>query len=232
MLVTRAGLDKRPHDVAAMFDKVAARYDRTNDVLSFGQDRLWRRAVASAVAARPGERILDVGAGTGASSDPFTAAGAYVVAVDFSFGMMLEGARGRSSLRFVAGDALALPFADNSFDAVTISFGLRNVADVPAALAEMRRVTRPAGRLVICESSQPVWPPFRAVYLAYLMRVLPKIARIVGSNAAAYRYLSETIRDWPDQRTLAAMITDAGWRDAQWRNLTGGIAAVHRATAP
>ena len=127
---------------------------------------------------------------------------------------------------------MALPFADDTFDAVTISFGLRNVADVKVALAEMRRVTRPGGRLVICECSQPVWGPFRTVYMAYLMRVLPQVARFVGSNAAAYRYLSETIRDWPDQRTLAAMITEAGWRDARWRNLTGGIAAVHHATAP
>jgi demethylmenaquinone methyltransferase/2-methoxy-6-polyprenyl-1,4-benzoquinol methylase len=232
MLVTRAGLDKSPHAVAAMFDEVAARYDRTNDVLSFGQDRLWRRGVAAAVAAEPGDRILDVAAGTGSSSDPFVGAGAYVVAADFSLGMMRQGARSRPSLRFVAGDALDLPFADDSFDAVTISFGLRNVADVPAALAEMRRVTRPGGRLVICECSHPVWPPFRVVYMTYLMRVLPQVARVVGSNAAAYRYLSETIRDWPDQRTLAAMITEAGWRDAQWRNLTGGIAALHRATAP
>jgi demethylmenaquinone methyltransferase/2-methoxy-6-polyprenyl-1,4-benzoquinol methylase len=214
-----------------MFDEVAERYDRTNDVLSFGQDRLWRRAVVSAVGARRGDRILDVAAGTGSSSDPFVAAGAAVVASDFSLGMMREGARGRPGMRFVAGDALALPFADATFDAVTISFGLRNVADIKAALTEMRRVTRPGGRLVVCECSQPVWRPFRAVYMTYLMRVLPQMARVVGSNAAAYRYLSETIRDWPDQRSLATMISAAGWQDVEWRNLTGGIVALHRATA-
>src|SRR5215472_15219372 len=160
--MAKADLDKRPADVAAMFDQVAARYDLLNDVLSLGQDRLWRRFVAATVAAGPGERVLDLAAGTGTSSRTFTVAGSYCVACDFSFGMLRVGARriatgsavhrpGEGPVRFVAGDALRLPFADGSFDAVTISFGLRNVADPDAALAEMLRVTRPGGRLVICE---------------------------------------------------------------------------------
>ncbi len=145
-----------------MFDQIAERYDLLNDVLSLGQDRLWRRVVAAAVAARPGERVLDLAAGTGTSSRTFTTAGAYCVACDFSLGMLQVGARKAASgrrpdgpatgpVRFAAGDALALPFRDGAFDAVTISFGLRNVADPDAALAEMLRVTRPGGRLVICE---------------------------------------------------------------------------------
>src|SRR5690606_23961144 len=204
--VTRASLDKQPHEVAAMFDDVAERYDRTNDVLSLGQDRLWRKAVERAVAAGPGERILDLAAGTGTSSEPFRAAGAGVVPCDFSLGMLREGRRRRPYLPFVAGDAMRLPFADGSFDAVSISFGLRNVQDPAAALAEMLRVTRPGGRLVVCEFSHPTWRPFRTAYLNYLMRALPAIARRVASNPDAYIYLAESIPVWPDQRSLAAML--------------------------
>jgi demethylmenaquinone methyltransferase/2-methoxy-6-polyprenyl-1,4-benzoquinol methylase len=230
--VTRAHLDKRPDEIAAMFEKVAPRYDLTNDVLSLGQDRLWRRAVARAVSARAGERVLDVAAGTGSSSVPFARAGAYVVACDFSLGMLRTGKRHLPDLPFVAGDALRLPFTDSSFDAVTISFGLRNVADTDAALAEMRRVTRPGGRLVVCEFSHPTWRPFRTVYLQYLMRALPVVADRVSSNPDAYGYLAESIRAWPDQAALAGRITAAGWAGTQWRNLSGGIVALHRARRP
>lgn len=214
-----------------MFDDVADRYDRTNDVISLGQDRLWRRAVERAVAARPGERVLDLAAGTGTSSAPFAAAGGFVVPCDFSLGMLREGRRRRPSLPFVAGDAMRLPFADRAFDAVTISFGLRNVADPEVALGEMLRVTRPGGRLVLCEFSHPTWGPFRRVYLEYLMRAIPAIARRVASNAEAYVYLGESIPAWPDQRALAAAIASAGWTQVKWRNLTGGIVAIHHATA-
>src|SRR3954469_16365023 len=155
--MTRASLNKRADEVATMFDDVAARYDLTNDVLSLGQDRWWRRVVTRTVDAKPGEHVLDIAAGTGTSSEPFRAAGAHVVACDFSLGMLTVGRQRRPDLPFVAGDALALPFADASFDAVTISFGLRNVADPAAALGELRRVTRPGGRLVICEFSHPSW---------------------------------------------------------------------------
>ena len=225
----RATLAKRRSDVASMFDDVAARYDLANDVLSLGQDRTWRRAVLEAVAARPGERVLDLAAGTGTSSEPFAAAGATVVPTDLSLGMLRVGKQRRPALSFVAADALQLPYADGAFDAVTISFGLRNVEDTQAALTEMRRVTRPGGRLVVCEFSAPTWAPFRRVYTEYLMAALPRIASVVSSNPAAYVYLAESIRAWPDQAGLAGRITGAGWHDVAWRNLSGGIVALHRA---
>jgi demethylmenaquinone methyltransferase/2-methoxy-6-polyprenyl-1,4-benzoquinol methylase len=227
-----ADLDKQPHEVAAMFDDVAQRYDLTNDVLSLGQTRLWRRAVAQAVAARPGERVLDLAAGTGSSSLPFVAAGAQVVAADFSLGMLRVGKRAHPALDLLAGDALRLPFADAAFDAVTISFGLRNVSDVDAALTEMARVTRTGGRLVVCEFSHPTWAPFRTVYTEYLMRALPSVARRVSSNPDAYVYLAESIRAWPDQQALSRRVAASGWTAVGWRNLSGGIVALHRASKP
>ncbi|MGY2700592.1 demethylmenaquinone methyltransferase [Nocardioides sp. HB32] len=228
--MVRAELDKQPSDVRTMFDAVARRYDVTNDVLSLGQDRQWRRAVLAAVDPRPGERILDLAAGTGTSSQPFAERGARVVPCDFSLGMLQVGKAARPQLPFTAGDGTRLPFADDTFDAVTISFGLRNIVDPRAGLAEMRRVTRPGGRLVVCEFSHPTWAPFRTVYLEYLMRALPPIARAVSSSPDAYVYLAESIRAWPDQRGLAALIAEAGWHAPQWRNLSGGIVALHRAT--
>jgi demethylmenaquinone methyltransferase/2-methoxy-6-polyprenyl-1,4-benzoquinol methylase len=229
--VTRADLDKAPADVAAMFDGVARRYDLTNDVLSLGQDRRWRTAVVRAVAPRPGERILDLAAGTGTSSRPFADAGAVVVPCDFSQGMLQVGKEARPELPFVAGDGTRLPFEDGTFDAVTISFGLRNIVDPDAGLRELRRVTRPGGRLVVCEFSSPTWAPFRTVYVEYLMRALPSVARAVSSNPEAYVYLAESIRAWPDQARLAARVEAAGWRGCAWQNLSGGIVALHRATA-
>jgi demethylmenaquinone methyltransferase/2-methoxy-6-polyprenyl-1,4-benzoquinol methylase len=211
-----------------MFDDVAERYDLTNDVLSLGQDRLWRRAVLKAVAPQPGERVLDLAAGTGTSSEPFAARGAFVVPADFSLGMLRVGKRARPSLPFVAGDAMRLPFADAVFDAVTISFGLRNVSDPDGALRELQRVTKPGGRLVVCEFSAPTWRPFRTVYVEYLMRALPAVATKVSSNPDAYVYLAESIRAWPHQAGLADRITAAGWSAVGWRNLSGGIVALHR----
>jgi demethylmenaquinone methyltransferase/2-methoxy-6-polyprenyl-1,4-benzoquinol methylase len=225
----RASLDKRPREVASMFDDVAARYDLTNDVLSMGQDRRWRRLVREAVAARPGETVLDIAAGTGTSSEPFADAGVDVVPADFSLGMLRVGHRRRPDLAFTAADAMRLPFADDSFDAVTMSFGLRNVADTSAALREFLRVARPGGRLVVCEFSLPVNAAFRKVYSEYLMRSLPSIARRVSSNPDSYVYLAESIQAWPAQRALAGVIEAAGWSDAAWRNLSGGIVALHRA---
>ncbi len=229
--MTRASLEKDPKDVQSMFDAVAAKYDLTNDVLSLGQDRYWRREVVRAVGAQPGQRVLDLAAGTGTSSLPFQTAGATVVSSDFSLGMLEQGRQRYPELPFVAGDATALPFADDSFDAVTISFGLRNVVDVPAALAEMNRVTRPGGRLVVCEFSHPTWAPFRTVYVEYLMRALPPVARKVSSAPDAYVYLAESIRAWPTQPELAAQIAACGWMRPAWRDLSGGIVALHRATA-
>jgi demethylmenaquinone methyltransferase/2-methoxy-6-polyprenyl-1,4-benzoquinol methylase len=228
--VTRAALDKQPAEVAAMFDAVARRYDVTNTVLSLGQDRLWRQATRRALDPRPGERILDLAAGTAVSSAPLAKAGAQVVAADFSLGMLGAAPR-RAGVELVAADGLALPFADASFDAATISFGLRNVADPVRCLRELRRVVRAGGRLVVCEFSRPVWAPFRTVYVEYLMRALPTVARAVSSSPDAYVYLAESIRAWPDQAALAGLLQEAGWTDVSWRNLTGGIVALHRAAA-
>ncbi len=225
----RASLEKRPREVASMFDDVAARYDVTNDVLSAGQTYVWRRAVWQMVAAEPGERLLDIAAGTGTSSEPFANAEIDIVPADFSLGMLREGRRRRPDMPFTAADALQLPFADESFDVVTMSFGLRNVSDVPAALREFARVTKPGGRLVICEFSQPVWRPMRTAYMGYLMRALPTVARRISSNPASYVYLAESIRAWPAQQDVATTIEGADWSSVTWRNLTGGIVAVHDA---
>jgi demethylmenaquinone methyltransferase/2-methoxy-6-polyprenyl-1,4-benzoquinol methylase len=262
--MTRADLDKRPADVAAMFDGIAERYDLLNDILSAGQVRLWRRAVARIIGAGPGERVLDLAAGTGTSSLAFTAAGADCVACDFSLGMLRAGrarlagnqgwARGErqspptardygrqrrgsaggsrgvappGNLGWVAGDALRLPFRDGAFDAVTISFGLRNVASPGAALAEMRRVTRPGGRLVVCEFSTITVAPLDMLYRRYLVNILPAIARRTARHPEAYTYLAESITDWPGQRELAGVIEAAGWSAVRWRDLSLGVVAVH-----
>ena len=224
----RAGLDKRPADVAAMFDRVAGRYDLTNTVLSAGLDAGWRRATREALGAGAGQTVLDVAAGTAVSTVELAAGGARAIACDFSQGMLRAGMA--RPVPKVAGDAMALPLADESVDGVVISFGLRNVADPDAALREFRRVTRPGGTLVVCEFSSPTWTPFRTVYTEYLMRALPPIARRVSSNPEAYVYLAESIRAWPDQPALARRLQGAGWADVAWRDLTGGIVALHRAT--
>ena len=230
--MARADLDKAPAEVAAMFDDVAERYDLTNDVLALGQTRRWRSAVVDALDPGPGDRILDLAAGTGTSSAALTRLGAQVVATDFSLGMLRVGRRRQPDLPFVAGDGMRLPFADASFDAATISFGLRNIHDRMAGLREMRRVVRPGGRLVVCEFSHPTWAPFRTLYGEYLMKALPSVARRTSSNPDAYVYLAESIRAWPDQRALAADIAACGWSRVQWRDLTLGIVALHRATNP
>lgn len=226
--MTSASLDKQPHEVASMFDGVAANYDLTNDVLSLGQARLWRKEVAKAVGARPGQKVLDLAAGTATSSLPFAATGAYVVPCDFSLGMLREGKKRNPWLPLTAGDATKLPFQDGVFDTVTISFGLRNVQDTDAALRELYRVTKPGGQVVICEFSQPTWAPFRTVYTEYLMRAMPPVARAVSSNPDAYVYLADSIRTWPNQPELAGLLQKAGWSKVAWRNLSGGIVALHR----
>ncbi len=214
-----------------MFDAVAKRYDITNTILSGGQDAMWRRETFAAIDPAYGDRVLDLAAGTGVSSMAYADAGAEVVPCDFSVGMLSEGKKKRPELPFVAGDGMRLPFADATFDAVTISYGLRNIVDPLAGLTEMRRVTRPGGRIVVAEFSHPTWAPFRRAYLEYLMKALPGIARAVSSSPDAYVYLAESIRAWPDQRGLGRLMEQAGWNNPQYRNLTGGIVALHRATA-
>jgi demethylmenaquinone methyltransferase/2-methoxy-6-polyprenyl-1,4-benzoquinol methylase len=234
----RADLDKKPAEVAAMFDALAGRYDLMNDVLSVGQVRLWRKRVQRILQAGPGDRVLDLAAGTGTSSVSFASSGADVVACDFSLGMLRAGqarlaksdpfgVKTRGRVAFAAGDALRLPFADGAFDAVTISFGLRNVHGTRQALEEMRRVTRPGGRLVICEFSEITIAPLDMLYRRYLTGALPAIARRAARNPAAYEYLAESINDWPAQPELAEVIRAAGWSAVRWRNLTLGIVAVH-----
>jgi demethylmenaquinone methyltransferase/2-methoxy-6-polyprenyl-1,4-benzoquinol methylase len=227
--MTRAGLDKQPHAVASMFDGVAGRYDVTNTLMTLGMDRRWRRQARRALGTAPGERVLDLAAGTAVSTVEIGRDGAFCVAADFSLGMLRAGAY--RNVPSVAADALRLPFADDTFDAVTISFGLRNIADTAAALGEMARVTRPGGRLLVAETSTPTSPRLRR-YLEYLMGALPAIARRVSSNPDAYGYFVESLRAWPDQPELATIIQEAGWTDVAWRDLSGGIVALHRATKP
>ncbi|GAA4904566.1 demethylmenaquinone methyltransferase [Streptomonospora salina] len=231
--MTRAELDKRPADVASMFDGIADRYDLVNDVISLGQDRLWRRATVQAVDAYSGELVLDLAAGTGTSSESFTGKGARVIACDFSQGMLQVGARrrggaSRAGVTFAAGDALALPFADQTFDAVTVSFGLRNTNDSDQALQELHRVTKVGGRLVICEFSHIPVGALDRLYGTYLMGALPRVARLVTDKTEPYEYLSESIMDWPDQRALARRLIAAGWESVAWRNLSFGVVALHR----
>ena len=227
--MSRANMDKNPDEVAAMFDGVAKRYDLVNDLLSLGQTKAWRRATTKIIAPRAGMKILDLAAGTGSSSEPLAAAGADVIPADFSEGMLAAGRKARPHLAFTKADALNLPFKDGEFDLVTISFGLRNTQNTQLALAEMLRVTKPGGQLVVCEFSSPTFAPFRKIYTNYLMRALPWVASRTSSNPDAYIYLAESIRAWPDQKALAARIEAAGWSRVTWKNLTGGVVAVHMA---
>lgn len=215
-----------------MFDGVARGYDRTNAVLSVGNAALWRIATVRTVDPKPGERVLDIAAGTGTSSAALAKSGAEVIALDFSAGMVEEGRRRHPDLTFVQGDAEKLPFGDAEFDAVTISFGLRNVQRPQVAIAEMRRVLKPGGRVVICEFSRPPLAVLRAGYHAYLRYVMPLIAGVASSNPEAYRYLFESIREWPAQPELARWLRDAGFERVGYRNLTLGVVALHRGRTP
>ncbi|MEH0147561.1 demethylmenaquinone methyltransferase [Corynebacterium sp. Q4381] len=228
--MAKADLDKQPFDVAGMFDDVGEKYDITNTVLSFGLDRKWRTRTRRRLDLKPGERVLDLAAGTAVSTVELAKSGAWVVACDFSQGMLAAG-RERNVPK-VAGDAMHLPFADNTFDAVTISYGLRNVHDFEAGLREMARVTKPGGRLAVNEFSTPVIPGFRTVYKEYLPVALPRVAKVFSSNPEAYEYLADSIRAWPSQEELARAINRNGWQDAGWQNLTGGIVAIHSAVKP
>jgi len=226
----RAQLDRQPRDVARMFDAVADNYDRMNAVMTAGQERRWRRVVAAALEMRPADRVLDLAAGTGASSVTLQQGGAAVVACDFSEGMLAVGHRRHPNVSFVAGDALRLPFRDGTFNAVTVSFGLRNFADVDAALAELARVTAIGGRLAILETSAPQRQPLRAGHHFYVRRVMPRLARLVATNSEAYEYLAESVDAWPGPSELADRIAAAGWGKVRWRQLMLGAVALHWAT--
>ncbi|MCL9665249.1 demethylmenaquinone methyltransferase [Curtobacterium albidum] len=230
--MSRADLSKRPDEVAAMFDDVAAKYDLTNDILSAGNAPLWRVATVRAVDPQPGETVLDIAAGTGTSAAALAKKGAEVTALDLSAGMIAVGRERHPEITFVEGDAEHLPFDDDTFDAVTISFGLRNVNDPMQAITEMLRVLKPGGRLVICEFSTPPMALLRFGYGAYLKRVLPGIARLSSSNPAAYRYLAESIEAWPDQQVLSQWLRGVGFTMVAHRNLTAGIVALHRGRKP
>lgn len=215
-----------------MFDEVARKYDRTNAVLSAGNSWLWRLQTVKALAPARGERILDIAAGTGTSSAAIARTGADVVAVDFSAGMIDVGRQRHPEIEFIEADAMALPFSANEFDAVTISFGLRNVENPRKALKEMFRVLKPGGRVVVCEFSTPPQALLRAGYGAYLRHVLPKVASLSSSNPEAYSYLAESIKEWPDQATLCRWLRGAGFTRVAYRNLTSGVVALHRGHKP
>ncbi|WP_338031658.1 class I SAM-dependent methyltransferase [Diaminobutyricibacter tongyongensis] len=233
--MSKADLNKKPEQVAAMFDEVSIHYDRTNTILSVGNAALWRYATTRAVDPKPGERVLDVAAGTGTSSASLSRTGARVIAADFSAGMIEVGRQrqaGNPFIEFVQADATALPFGDAEFDAVTISFGLRNIVDPRAALAEFRRVTKPGGRLVICEFSRPPAAVVRTGYFAYLRYGMPVLVRLASSNPVAYEYLMDSIAEWPSQPVLSEWMRDAGFERVAYRNLTAGIVALHRGFVP
>ena len=218
-----------------MFDDVAKGYDRTNNLLSGGNAPLWRIQLVRAVNPQPGEKILDLAAGTGTSSVALSKTGASIVAGDFSEGMLEVGRakHGKNpQISFVHADAMKLPFKKDEFDAVTMSFGLRNVLDPKKALAELFRVTKPGGRIVICEFSTPTAGVTKSFYKTYLTKVMPAFAKLSSTNTEAYTYLAESIEAWPNQSELASWIREAGFEQVAYRNLTGGIVAMHRGVKP
>ena len=225
--MVRANLNKDPDDVSKMFDDVAHHYDFLNDLLSLGRTKAWRRVVTAIIAPTAGMKILDIAAGTGSSSKPLVDKGADVIALDFSEGMLAAGRKRQKDIKFQQGDALNLPFGENTFDVTTISFGLRNTSDTSAALKDALRVTKKGGRIVVCEFSHPTNKVFRFIYLKYLMRALPVIAKRISKNPAAYIYLAESIQAWPNQSSLAQVMRQAGWETVSWQDLTFGIVAVH-----
>jgi demethylmenaquinone methyltransferase/2-methoxy-6-polyprenyl-1,4-benzoquinol methylase len=223
--------------VRGVFDSVAPRYDLMNDLMSGGLHRIWKQFTLSQTHLRPGQRALDVAGGTGDIARGLAAQvgeQGLVVLSDIN-GAMLSQGRNRlldegltRGIAYVQANAERLPFADNSFDCITIAFGLRNVTDKAAALASMRRVLRPGGQLMVLEFSQPVAPGLKPLYDAYSFRVLPLLGRMVAQDEDSYRYLAESIRKHPDQETLLGMMRDAGLEDCRYHNLSGGIVALHR----
>jgi demethylmenaquinone methyltransferase/2-methoxy-6-polyprenyl-1,4-benzoquinol methylase len=232
----RVPWDEKQRRVRGVFDSVAGNYDLMNDLMSGGAHRLWKEFTLSLASLRPGQRALDVAGGTGDLTSGLAkqvGKTGIVVLSDINAAMLGEG-RDRlidagivGNVGCVLANAETLPFASGSFDCVTIGFGLRNVTDKPSALAEMRRVLKPGGQLLVLEFSKPV-PALRPLYDLYSFRVLPLIGKFVAKDEASYRYLAESIRMHPDQETLLGMMRDAGLEDCRYHNLTGGIVAVHR----
>ena len=223
--------------VRGVFESVAGKYDVMNDLMSFGAHRLWKKFALSLTGLRPGQSALDVAGGTGdlaAGLARQVGKQGRVVLSDVN-SAMLERGRDRlldrglvGNVHCVVADAERLPFADDTFDCVTIAFGLRNVTDKPAALAAMRRVLKPGGQLLVLEFSKPTAPGLAPLYDLYSFKVLPLMGRIVAHDAASYRYLAESIRMHPDQETLLEMMRTAGLSLARYHNLSGGIVALHR----
>lgn len=213
-----------------MFDRVAPRYDVANTVFSVGLDRHWRNVTVAAIEPRPGMVVLDLAGGTGALAAPIAARGARVVVADLSYEMIRVGTtRVGGDVDWVVADALRLPLEDGSVDAATIAFGLRNLGDTVAGLTELSRVVRPGGQLAVLEFSHPTRRALADVYRRYLLAVIPNVARVLTSDPAAYGYLARSILAWPDQQALAGLMTAAGWHAVRWKNLTGGIVALHHA---
>ncbi len=229
--------DQKAEMVADVFHSVAARYDLMNDLMSFGIHRLWKRFTIDCSGVRPGQKVLDLAGGTGDLAAKFSrivGESGRVVLADINSSMLQTG---RDKLRnkgalgnisYLQANAEALPFADNTFDVITISFGLRNVTDKEKALSSMFRVMKPGGRLLVLEFSKPVFDSLSKVYDAYSFHILPLIGKLVVKDEESYRYLAESIRMHPDQQTLKQMMMDAGFENTSYHNLTGGIVALHR----
>jgi demethylmenaquinone methyltransferase/2-methoxy-6-polyprenyl-1,4-benzoquinol methylase len=222
------GAERDATAVQAMFDRIARRYDLLNTVLSFGTDASWRRRAAGAAGPPPDGRALDVACGSGKLTGELRrlAADGLVVGLDFSGRMLQVAAAEVPGPRYVRGDGLRLPFADGTFDAVTVAFGLRNFADPERGLCEMRRVLRPGGRAVVLEFVRPRRGPVGAAYRAYLVHVLPRVGGWVSGDAGAYRYLSSTVDDYRTPEELVALATAAGWRETRIDLLTLGTVGV------
>ncbi|SFR33618.1 bifunctional demethylmenaquinone methyltransferase/2-methoxy-6-polyprenyl-1,4-benzoquinol methylase UbiE [Litoreibacter janthinus] len=227
--------DQKAGMVHGVFTNVASKYDIMNDVMSGGVHRIWKDAMMDWLAPRPGQRLLDVAGGTGDVSFRFLkrAGGAEAVVLDMTESMLVEGRKRAEasamsgSLDWVVGDAMALPFDDNSFDVYTISFGIRNVTRIADALSEAYRVLKPGGRLMVLEFSQLPNPMMQKAYDLYSFNVIPKMGKAIAGDSESYQYLVESIRKFPDQDTFAAMIRAAGFENVSYRNMTFGVAALH-----